>query len=697
MAENDKSISQLPERAELTGNELIPFAENGANGSIKSSLLRGLRGAEGKSAYQLAVEAGYAGTEAEYSALLAEVPEQSKRVNDMQTKVDGLTAYMTSESYLAKDYCVAAWDGDDLSPEAKESYGNPEILRQWDFFLIDTTDNSVETTTPVGKLMKNNLLRFKDGTFAPVVGITEEQRVQCDVALYLDAGGKQKYCDALGFDAAAFYGEYGMSRKLYDASGKEIGHILRPWETTETKYTIGLGRTDTVYLLDNVTGNSGKVWKGIFLKPAVWDGIDVSGYPLEPTAFSPCPVTTVGGKTRNFFYLYEGETNCKSSAGQNGLCTMFLNRRTYPRVNDAQQVNLMNWARANNAVTTQPYPFAEGGYHALNTFVTAQEILYGTKYLHGASLFGSGISSNDTCNNEPSWLANGGVRYKASNEAGAAWAYGTFGSTPNIYYSAAQQRGTFNVLLNLENPKEQCMESQMAASFARETGVAEGEEFEFYGATYWYKNVPGAKGLSEGDMNVRVYKRMSQTISAFDASGTATDFDIEVVLRMSLFGGESLAGDIFAYAGGGCEMVGTCVNPTDGSTGNPVSFYLQPDQKKWLRETIVNKPSLGTFDFENAYPKVGEATNLGDGYSLKRLSYMPWKLAKGGNIGTGECYYAYDRNVWSTTLNQRVRLAVRFRGYAHITSCSPRALASYYAASTATRAIGGFAQVLLGT
>ena len=57
---------------------------------------------------------------------------------------------------------------------------------KYDFYLLDTTDNTRQTTKPVGKLMRNNLLRFADGSFAPTIGITEAQRAECDVELYLD-------------------------------------------------------------------------------------------------------------------------------------------------------------------------------------------------------------------------------------------------------------------------------------------------------------------------------------------------------------------------------------------------------------------------------------------------------------------------------------------------------------------------------
>lgn len=599
---------------------------------------------------------------------------------------------ITSELQLAKsDYGVAEWNPEELAPECVEFFGKKDFLMKWDFYLLDTTDNQGETTKPVGKLKRNNLLRFENGDFAPTIGITEAQRAECDVELYLDAEHSQKYCDAGTFDATSFYNEHGMA-KLYNAEGAEV-RVLRPWETTETKYTIGIGREDTVYLLDNVAGASGRKWKGVFSKPIFWDGIDLSKYPLVPTAFGPCPSCTVEKKTRNFLYLYKGETNCQSAKGQNNLCTMFFDQeKTYPRVNDMSQINNMVYARANNADVNASYPFAEGGYHTLNTYITCLEAFYGTKYLHNALMFGSGISSNDSCSNEENWLQNGGVRYKKHDET--AWKYAKWYEQKDIYYDNSGKRTTFTVLLNMEHPKEACMESQMAVSFAVETGVSENTEFDFYGYKYRYVSVPGTDGTAS--MNVRLYKIMSQTFNAFDAEGNDVEWDVEVILRMSLYGGVNLSGDIFMYCGGGYEQVGTCQFTTSGSKGNPIDLYLEPDQRKWHTEKTSSRDDLGTFDFERLYIKTGSCTNIGDGYSALRSSYSGWKQKAGGSISTGECYYTWDNNYWSTKLNQRTRIAARFRGYANPSSCSPRYLLASYAVSTTYRYYGGSAQALLG-
>ena len=600
---------------------------------------------------------------------------------------------ITSELQLAKsDYGVAEWNPEELAPECVEFFGKKDFLMKWDFYLLDTTDNQGETTKPVGKLKRNNLLRFENGDFAPTIGITEAQRAECDVELYLDAEHSQKYCDAGTFDATSFYNEHGMA-KLYNVEGAEV-RVLRPWETTETKYTIGIGREDTVYLLDNVAGASGRKWKGVFSKPIFWDGIDLSKYPLVPTAFGPCPSCTVEKKTRNFLYLYKGETNCQSAKGQNNLCTMFFDQeKTYPRVNDMSQINNMVYARANNADVNASYPFAEGGYHTLNTYITCLEAFYGTKYLHNALMFGSGISSNDSCSNEENWLQNGGVRYKKHDET--AWKYAKWYEQKDIYYDNSGKRTTFTVLLNMEHPKEACMESQMAVSFAVETGVSENTEFDFYGYKYRYVSVPGTDGTAS--MNVRLYKIMSQTFNAFDAEGNDVEWDVEVILRMSLYGGVNLSGDIFMYCGGGYEQVGTCQFATSGSKGNPIDLYLEPDQRKWHTEKTSSRDDLGTFDFERLYIKTGSCTNVGDGYSALRSSYSGWKQKAGGSISTGECYYTWDNNYWSTKLNQRTRIAARFRGAASNSYCSPRALHAHLAVSNSARYFGGSAQALLGS
>ncbi|MGM9759921.1 MAG: hypothetical protein ACI30I_07380 [Parabacteroides sp.] len=602
-------------------------------------------------------------------------------------------------------YAVAAWDNDDLNPVAIEFQGNKKVADDYKFMLIDTSDNTRKTTA-WKELKRNNLLRFADDTFAPTVGITQDMYDACAAnALYILDEDGVTYSEAYAsgsYDAEAEWTidkasiqSGGSERTLYilEADGityTPVSHKLRPWETVETKYTIGIGMDHVVYLMDNVKGKSGKTWQGLFLDPVTWDGIDVTPWKLEPTAISPCPVCTVGGKSRAFFYLYEGEGYCAGYS--NYGCNIFKDGRTYPRHTDMSQVNDMNFSRANNSDNTLPYPFAEGGYHALNTYNNALEVLYETRYIHGASRFGTGISSLDSSNNEANWLANGGARYRAKGTD--SWTYGTWSSSMSFYTAAdLKTKLPLTACVNGEAPKEQCMESQMAFSYAMELGVEEGVKFSFYGSEYWYKIVPDTSGTDK--MNVRVYRIKTGTANLYNASGELTEVEIECCLRMSLFGGANLSGDVFCYWGGGYEQVGTCVNVTQGSIGHPVKLYIQPDQLKWLRETAVTKDDFGEFEFEREYIFAGDYSTLGNSYAKSRAPYTVWKTANGGSTSNGMCFYEYDYNYWSSKLNQRVRIASRFRGYAYYSNCSRRFLNANYSAAYPTRYFAGSAQALI--
>lgn len=598
------------------------------------------------------------------------------------------------------DYYVAGWVDGDLDPNAVEYHGDKEFANKWNMYLLDTTDNDKEYTTPVGKLKRGNLLRFENGDYAPTVGITEDMRSQCDVALYTDASASSLAYAAGSYDASAEWLvdkqliQSGSSpRVLYTASGQAVSHKLRPWETTETKYSIGVGRDETIYVLDNIVGDSGKVWVGLFAKPIVWDGIDVSKYPLHPTAYTPCPVVTIDNKTRCFFYAYEaGDVNCRSHSGVNDTCQMFVNGRTYPRTVDMNQINDMLWSRANNADPDAPYPFAEGGFHALNAYIISQEIYYGRKDIHNVNMFGSGISSNDPCNSEGTWKSNGGVRYKLSSSS--TWKYLKWNESGDIKEADSYNYLFMSHIVNMEYQKEQCMESQMVASYANEINAVEGSDFDFYGSSYSYVNVSGTTGLDE--MNVKVMKVMRDTFNAKDSSNQSVSWDLEAMLRMSLFGGVSLSGDIFVYSGGGYEQVGELVNnPNTNRGGNSFKLYMECDQMKWIKVTDVNKADRGVFDFESAYPFMGDFDNKLNGHVKKRAPYTGWKVENGGSMITGQCCYGWSECYWGGTIGTRTRVAARFRGNAHSSLCSARYLFALHAVSFAHRYSAGSAQALL--
>lgn len=630
---------------------------------------------------------------------------------EMAKKVEQNTADIAELKEGVKDYYVGENDEVTGDPRFKNCKGNKDFLGEWHPFLIDHTDNTGEATHPVGQLMDNNHFRFVSGAFAPTVGITEEMRAACDVQLYTDAEHTTPLTlkngvvvtDKVGahpYDATEVYNSLGLV-DLYDGEGNKVRQLL-PWETTETKYSVMIGRYDTLYPVDRQTGESGKVLSGIFKRQVRYDGIDSGKYPLLGTALAPCPVTTVGNKTRNFFYAYavgdSNTTNGPSGAGES-MCSMYVNDgRTYPRISDMTQVSNMQKARANNADVNASQPFAEGGYHGVNTFILCMELLYGTKYLHNNNLFGSGISSNDACNSENTWLGNGGVRCK--EQGTEEWTYRGFGDSTPFGHNKKLEKNNFSWFVNYYRPKEQCMESQMAASWAAEFGIAENTEYEAYGATYRYKNITGVKGLNDGVMNCKVYRKKIGTCKGYKDANTLATYDLELSLRMSLMHGMNVSGDVFAYWGGGCEMVGTNKVQTDGNynteqlTKNYIDFYIEPNQSKWVNESGVSKNNLGTFGFESTYGKIGTfgPPILSDGYCKNRLGHTPYKIADGGNISSWQCFYSWAFPYWSSTLNQRVRIAVRLRGAAAYAICSARFLAANSSAALTSVLLGGSAQ-----
>lgn len=630
---------------------------------------------------------------------------------EMAKKVEQNTADIAELKEGVKDYYIGENDEVTGDPRFKNCKGNKEFLGKWHPFLIDHTDNTGKGTHPVGQLVDNNHFRFVTGAFAPTVGITEEMRAACDVQLYTDAEHTTPLTlkngvvvtDKTGthpYDATEVYNSLGLV-DLFDSEGNKVRQLL-PWETTETKYSVMIGRYDTLYPVDRQTGESGKVLTGIFKRQVRYDGIDSGKYPLLGTALAPCPVTTVGNKTRNFFYAYAvGDTNTNngpSGAGES-MCSMYVNDgRTYPRISDMNQMNNMQKARANNADTNAPLPFAEGGFHGVNTFILCMELLYGTKYLHNNNLFGSGISSNDACNSENTWLDNGGVRCK--EQGTAEWTYRGFGDNTPFGHNEKLEKNNFSWFVNYYRPKEQCMESQMAASWAAEFGIAENTEYEAYGATYRYKNITGVKGLADGAMNCKVYRKKIGTCKGYKDANTLATYDLELSLRMSLMHGMNVSGDVFAYWGGGCEMVGTNKVQTDGNynteqlTKNYIDFYLEPTQSKWVNESAVSKNNLGTFGFEAVYGKIGTfgPPILSGGYCKNRLGHTPYKIADGGNIGSWQSFYSWAFSYWSSVINQRVRIAVRLRGIAYNASCSARSLTAYDSAADTHVYYGGSAQ-----
>lgn len=629
--------------------------------------------------------------------------QQNNRLGKLEQAVADLGG--TSDAYYYASQDTSQASSDLVNPQTNASI---QLLQDmYRPFLVDHTEakEGVEVM-PADELKRNNWLRYANGKFAPAVGITEEMRAECDVELYLDAEHTQKYCDAGKFDAERFYNQYGMAQKLYDASGNAV-RILRPWETTSKDYSIMVGDPSGTYLVDGYSTKEGE--QDIMYKGISKSYREVSGCKpryLAPTLLAPCHATSVTGsdgkvRFRSFPFLYNaGDNNTKGGFNADFGVKMFYDNGCYPRVKDVSQVTSMQYARNNNADQTKPYPFAEAGFHAYNTFLIAHELLYGTNYINNPdTLFSTGTSGADyfATNSEDGWKKYGGVRVKAGNDG--VWSNLLWNNNPAFMCKDANGtkiNATMTVFVNKEFPKWREMEGQLALSFAAELGVQENTEFEVYGQKYRYITPLKAKGLADGYMNAIVYKVVPAEWQGYDTNGNAVTWKIEANLRQGVIDGLTTSGDINHYRGGGYEQVVTNhFTSQGGQTGkNEIDLYIETDQRKWHSETVSDKLNLGMFDFESKYEKVAHVPNIVSGWLKQRIPHTSFYKMMGGQRNTYVSGYNANENYYSPKDNQRLRLAVRLGGYSNWSMAGSRYQISNFAAKASTYNDSGSAQCL---
>ncbi len=655
-------------------------------------------------------------------------------VRAMMTEFNEVKADLKELGYTKPLYCVGVWldnantasPTDQDNPDALAVFGNKEWALDWRPFLVDMTPLEGERKKrPVMELRKNNWLRDIYGNWAHVVGITAAMRDECMAnALYTDNAGQNQYCAAGAFDPESFLALCqievvdGLKKlthpTLYKAVTEneettyvEVTHYLMPWETTETKYSIFIGRKDTVYLIDNLIGSSGKEWNGILGANAnVWDGVDLEAFALKPTGICPSPATAISEdgttKLRSFFYNYPSAlTGVRGRKGYASNCAMFYDDGHYP-TSGYSQIDAKTTARRNNHDTTAPFPVSEGGFHARNTFLRCVETALGTKYLCSYGRFSSGITAVDACGNEAQWLARGGVRIKASGDAD--WTYKNWGGSGKIYYKdgSAYKTTDMAAMLTSYGPHMKTLESQIAVSFAVEFGISADERFEFNGCTWWYSNPTTSTftppTVAEGYMNARVYKIVAGSFAAYsDTSGTTETFTVECCLRTGLMLGCDMSGDIGPYWGGGIEVIGECKTaPSSGSFGYTLKAYIEPDQEKWVNEgnTSINIGTKFPSGFEDKYRYAGSIVTRANNYIRRRLPNTPLPVTQGAAYGKGECGYGYMGNYWGSA-GKKTRVGVRCGYSATASSLSARSLFANYSASSAFAYSCASAQVLL--
>lgn len=717
---NGVTVNSLPGYRTVSAGSYVPLFKNLSTTAPKSGYYAVLANDNCKAVFSLP-SSGYP-----YKVIVASYgifrsiinnKEDKAVVKKLQEEVEQLRT--ENDMFSQGQFADAVYDTlMESDPKEDASYGSADTSEFYDFVMVDhTATPSSNGGAPYSVLVRNNTFQYKVGGYAKTVSITEDEMSAAtdttyqrdikvgDTVVKSFAAGEEYDAEAVveAIKTAYTAGTAAYTDAITMESNSVTGqHVVMPWETTSQDMSIYIANTKSLWLIDHVQGKSGKVHTALLQRNTIIDGIDPTDYELKPTGLTPSAVFTITNSdskvvTRCHFTTRVGMTNCVGSAGQGGCCSPFYNDGTYPRVNDMHQINLMTWARNNNTDADSPLPHAEGGYHALNTLICALEVEHGTKYLHNSTLFGSGISSNDSCKSETTWKSNGGMRYKKSTDT--TWTYCTWDNTPKIYGSTGAKINFSTYIINCAYPKEKSMESQTVMSWAAEMGIAPNTEFTTpYGGTYTYQNVDGSASTPSSKMAVRLYKDVTFDIAAYDSDSTATTFNAEVMLRMSLYNGCSFSGDVFKYCGGGAELVAdiTTKEQLTGVDPVPLTFFLETDQSKWVKESNEYKDDLGDFLFDGVYKKVGSALD-GGGYVKDRDAYSALKTETGGSMSTYMCAYQWSNNYFNnSTLNRRSRIALRFFASAAYSLCSLRYLFAIYSLRIASHCIAGLTQVLLG-
>lgn len=523
--------------------------------------------------------------------------------------------------------CAGFWVNG-LNPDMESFIGSKKILDDWDFYLVHEDGDN---TSIVGKLQKNNIFRFKDGRYAPVVVI---------------AG-----------DAVAEH----------------------PWETTDQNYAILRAWNGNKFVL-NGTGTDHRNVYGIYNEKVTIDG--VTAKEMEMTGICADLPTLYGGKLRCI--PFKGiDTSC-GHKGNGNIIDMFK-VGAYPKTN-VNQFTTNDYATSKNTAGKGDLKvFApQMAFHKLS-HIYAHYLKHGTFYLHKQSMYGGGISSNIGVN-ASNWGDVAGVRWTV----GGSTQYGTFQTSPNnVRYNASGGNSNWSDLLNSEYAKLQTLEAQCAISMAVENEIQPGIDFEYAGGTYYYKTIEGCKSPLEGEMNCRLYKKMEGTYSMFDTEGNPISVKVEVILEVGVVDGYISWGDVFDYGNAGVEIISEDTGTElDGApSARKLYSYLCTHQQNLYMGTETQWLSTEKKPIETDYEKFeSDIVNWNEGWMAEVLPFSSLGKTRGGGIGTGTCNYSWIGNYYGGKAGYTSRLTNRGRCRASLSTASSRFLFATTLASVSTPA-----------
>lgn len=460
-------------------------------------------------------------------------------------------------------------------------------------------------------------------------------------------------------------------------------------EAADLGYDIVYGWNETIHTIENAQVGSEQI--ALFSeKPFTVKG--VASREIKPCGVCPGLPTLYQSKLRFIYFGFNNGTS--GSKGKANLIDFTRSDRSYPAVNQSQfSVNTAAMAKNTNTAATVPFaPLMD--WNLLN-ITNALMNKFGTVDLHAQNLFGGGISSNEAVS-ASNWGKVTGVRYKIGSATD--WTYAKLGDTPaGICYNTSGGTTNWSDWISQQYPRMRTAEIQMALSYAVENNIAPDTNFTFDGETYYYENIDGFTSLLGGEMNARLYKKYTATLSAYNTSGTAISVNLEVLLQSScVYGIDLVSADVFQYAGAGIERIANITDATSGSNANnSCDVYLCTEQDYLDKSTDVTKNNGDKFAFETSthYNKIGTTKQVGNYYTYPFRGTRIGSV-QGGSLHTNAMFNDLS-NYSSGTVGQRVRMGHRSRGAGSWPFCSGRFLFACSPLSSANAYCGGGFQVRL--
>lgn len=546
-------------------------------------------------------------------------------------------------------------DGSETVPVQK--MGANDIANELANYLVNSSGSIV------GRLRRNNIFRFDDGTPAPVIVVTAAKLAE------ITAAEGDTY--------------YGLPKACF---------------TTDLGYDIMYGWTEKVHTVELHTSGDEQICS--FAHHAHTYGAAESRE-IVPTLISPGLPTVISGKFRHIFCL--GRIGSAGNNGPGNLITYYnRNDRTYV-ASGLSQISVDNYAKAKNPDTSKTIPYAPLMDWYLLNILNANELKFGKACLIDENLFGGGISSDYSYDSSHAENRTG-VKFSVN---GGTPSYASLGSTPNICVDANGTKKSWNEMLSSQGPRMECAEIHAVLSWAVENEISPNTWFTcpLTGGYYKYTNIDGFDGIlsytdtasklhTSVELSAKLFRKDTITFNAYNTSGTQISVTAEVMLQMSLVNGIDLCScDVFQYSGAGIEQILTVDSNHAGGNGagNPRDLYLCIDQEHLIITTDVLKTGGASFGCENSeyYEHLGQyALNSGYQQDLLRGTRFGARVIGGlQNIGG----YKYNENYANTTLGAKNRMGLRGRGSGFYGISFPRYAHANNAASYAyAHTAGGF-------